>query len=138
VIVRHDRLYGNGLEAMDWYPYLVTLIKRPTALKYTGFYRELPDPWRDYLDQCNHDQKKSSLKVLLRIISENDMETATQSLEATRSLGIPDSDSILLSYYRLIQPEPDEFEFGDTIACVAPYQTDLSPYDMLLKVGEIR
>ncbi len=64
-IVKHRRLYGKNLEAMNWYPYLTTLAKRPNALKYTGFYRELPDPWQDYLASCDHDGKKSSLKVLL-------------------------------------------------------------------------
>lgn len=136
-IVNHTRLYGNGLEAMDWYPYLVTLIKRPTALKYTGFYRDLPDPWRNYLDHCDYHQKKNSLKLLLQILSESDMDTATQSLEATSSRNIPDHDSIRLSYYRLIQSEPEEIVFRDTIADVAAYHTDLSRYDLLLNVGEM-
>lgn len=138
LIVKHNRLYGNDLEAMNWYPYLTTIIKRPTALKYTGFYHELPDPWREYLDNCNHDQKKDSLKVLLRILTESSIDMATQALKETSSLGIPDSDGILLSYYRLTQPEPEEINFTGLAVDVAAYQTNLAHYDMLLKVGESR
>ena len=49
IIVTHKRLYGQGQELMDWLPYLTTLAKRPNALKYTGFYHQLPDPWQEYL-----------------------------------------------------------------------------------------
>lgn len=66
------------------------------------------------------------------------MDVATQALQETGSLGIPDSDGILLSYYRLTQPEPEEINFTNLAVDVAVYQTNLAHYDMLLKVGESR
>lgn len=138
IIVKHNRLYGTNQEAMNWFPYLSTLIKRPTALKYTGFYRELPDVWQGYLDNCSYNQKRASLRVLQRILTESDMETAVQSLEETIKQGIPDPDGVLLSYYRLIQDEPPEIAVTGPLPRLATYQTNLSCYDLLLRVGEIR
>ncbi|HWR55391.1 MAG TPA: IS21 family transposase [Negativicutes bacterium] len=136
VIVTHPRLYGGNQESMNWLPYLATLIKRPTALKYTGFYRELPDVWQGYLDNCSYEQKKASLRVLQRIITESNMDTAVQSLETTIKQGATDPDSVLLSYYRLIQEEPPELT--GSLPWLTAYQTDLSRYDLLLKGGDMR
>jgi hypothetical protein len=99
-IIKHRRLYGKNLESMNWYPYLTTLAKRPNALKYSGFYREVPDPWQDYLDACDYDGKKSRLKVLRKILEEGNMDTAISSLEECQANGATSSDGILLSYYR--------------------------------------
>ena len=43
VIMEHKRLYGNGLESMNWLPYIDLMSKRPAAMKYTKFYQQLPD-----------------------------------------------------------------------------------------------
>ena len=57
-IVRHKRLYGEEKESMYWIPYLELISKRPTALKYTGLYKHLPEILREYLDKCNLEDKK--------------------------------------------------------------------------------
>jgi transposase len=133
-IIKHRRLYGKNLESMNWYPYLTTLAKRPNALKYSGFYRELPDPWQDYLDRCDHEGKKSSLKVLLKILEESDMDTATRSLEECQESGAASSDGILLSYYRLTQESIEEsLKLPSDLAKLTEYSPDLSSYDLLLK-----
>lgn len=133
-IARHRRLYGKNLESMDWYPYLATLAKRPNALKYSGFYRELPEPWQDYLDACGHDGKKRSLKILLKILEESDMDIATQSLEECQANGTASSDGILLSYYRLTQENIEEdLRLPTNLAKLDGYKPDLSPYDLLLR-----
>lgn len=41
-IVTHPRLYGKGKESMVWGPYLKVLAQRPTALQYSGFFRDSP------------------------------------------------------------------------------------------------
>ncbi|HBL49630.1 MAG TPA: IS21 family transposase [Firmicutes bacterium] len=133
-IVKHRRLYGKNLEAMNWYPYLTTLAKRPNALKYTGFYRELPDPWQDYLAICDHDGKKGSLKVLLKILEEKDMDTATSSLEECLANGTATADNILLSYYRLTQETIEEsLKLPSNLVKMSEYSPDLSSYDLLLR-----
>ncbi len=133
-IIKHRRLYGKNLESMNWYPYLTTLAKRPNALKYSGFYRELPDPWQNYLDACDYEDKKSSLRVLLKILEESDMDTATRSLEECDKKGAPSSDGILLSYYRLTQESVDEIlHLPSNLIEFAEYTPDLSCYDFLFE-----
>ncbi len=133
-IITHRRLYGKNLESMNWYPYLTTLAKRPNALKYSGFYRELPDPWQDYLDSCDHEGKKNSLKILLKILEESDMDTATRSLEECQTNGTASSDGILLSYYRLTQESiEDSLELPANLIKLSGYTLDLASYDQLFK-----
>lgn len=137
-IIKHRRLYGKNLESMNWYPYLSTLAKRPNALKYSGFYRELPDPWQEYLDACDYDGKKSSLKVLLKILEESDMDIATRSLEECQVNGAASSDGILLSYYRLNQECIEEsLELPSSLAKLAEYTPDLSSYDLLFSGSDL-
>lgn len=57
-IVQHNRLYGYKEKSMDWQPYLSLVSKRPTALKYTSFYDQLPDAWQSYFSQCTVEEKK--------------------------------------------------------------------------------
>lgn len=135
LIIRHQRLYGTKLEAMNWYPYLATLAKRPNALKYSGLYRELPHPWQDYLDACSYDQKKNSLKVLARILTEQDMNTAALSLERCLERGTVNAEAILFSYYRLTQVKIEELT---DIPGPSAYDPDLGSYDLLLKAGGSR
>jgi len=135
-IIKHKRLYGKNLESMNWYPYLTTLAKRPNALKYSGFYRELPDPWQDYLESCDHEGKKSSLKILLKILEESDMETANRSLKECQanSNGKANSDGILLSYYRLTQKSiADNLDLPANLITMSEYTPDLTSYDLLFK-----
>jgi transposase len=139
-IVKHKRLYGQGQELMDWLPYLTTLAKRPNALKYTGFYHELPDPWQEYLSDLDYEEKKKSLNLLVRMITETDMDTATICLLETMDSGQADADSILLSYRRLTEPTFNDFLplLSAGINSPAIYTPDLTCYDIFLKAGENR
>ncbi len=140
LIVKHKRLYGKKQERMDWMPYLSTLAKRPNALKYSGFYRELPDPWQDYFNNTDYEEKKKSLILLERIITETDMDTATICLLETLDSGKADADNILLSYRRLTEPAFNDFLplLSAGIKSPAVYTPDLSCYDTFLKGGEQR
>ena len=60
-VVRHKRLYGKNKESMIWGPYLDVLAQRPMALKYSGFFKSLPDPVRYFLDDCDLEGKKQVL-----------------------------------------------------------------------------
>lgn len=140
LIVTHKRLYGKGQELMNWLPYLNTLSKRPNALKYTGFYHELPDPWQEYLANLNYEEKKKSLNLLIRMITETDMDTATICLLETMDSGKADADNILLSYRRLTEPTLNDFlpPISAGINSPAIYTPDLTCYDVFLKAGESR
>jgi len=76
-IAKHDRLYGPQKESMKWGPYLELMARRPNALKYSGFFRELPLPLKDYLEQCDIIARKAVLKVLAKMVKKSDLETDT-------------------------------------------------------------
>jgi len=133
-IVKHRRLYGKNLEVMNWYPYLTTLARRPNALKYSGFYHELPDPWREYLDTCDYHGKKGSLTVLLKILEERNLDIATQSLEACLENGTATPEGILFSYYRLTQERIEEqVQLPESLSRLDEYDLNLDSYDLLLR-----
>lgn len=64
LIMEHPRLYGKGNESMKWLPYIELMAKRPTALKYTTFYQELPDNWQKYLNNQDSEGKRKGLTSL--------------------------------------------------------------------------
>lgn len=133
-IVKHRRLYGKNLEVMNWYPYLTTLAKRPNALKYSGFYRELPEIWQDYLTNCDYQGKKSSLKVLIKILEESDMDTADRSLAECMAQGTATSEGIIFSYYRLTQESmKEQLLLPESLISLDDYALDLNTYDLLLQ-----
>jgi len=136
VLVKHPRLYGHNLQSLNWYPYLETLSKRPRALKYTGFYRELPPIWQEYLEACDYQEKKNSLKLLVKMLRETDMETARHALEMSQESERCNAETIFLSYRRLIQKEPSPFETGNEVPRLQTYTTDFEEYDSL--VGEVK
>lgn len=133
VIVKHPRLYGSGQESMQWHPYLATLAKRPRALKYTGFFREMPESWQAYFNGLDLIEQKQSLKVLVRILGESDMETATRSLEASLKSGTTNAEGLLFSYLRMHQSTEPEFIAG--VKDPPGYRPDLTVYDQLMKAG---
>ena len=136
VLVKHPRLYGHNLQSLNWYPYLETLSKRPRALKYTGFYRELPPIWQEYFEACDYQEKKNSLKLLVKMLRETDMETARHALEMSQESERCNAETIFLSYRRLIQKEPSPFETGNEVPRLQTYTTDFKEYDSL--VGEVK
>jgi len=136
VLVKHPRLYGHNLQSLNWYPYLETLSKRPRALKYTGFYRELPPIWQEYFEACDYQEKKNSLKLLVKMLRETDMETARHALEMSQESERCNAETIFLSYRRLIQKEPSPFETGNEVPRLQTYTTDFKEYDSL--VGEAK
>jgi hypothetical protein len=66
-IIKHRRLYGEEKESMNWIPYLELMSRRPTALKYTGLYNQLPQILKEYLDKSDYEGKKQALKLLTKM-----------------------------------------------------------------------
>ncbi|NMB93802.1 MAG: IS21 family transposase [Flexilinea flocculi] len=131
VITEHERLYGKGQESMNWLPYLELMSKRPTAIKYTGFYEQLPDIWKNYLDELGTNQKREILLKLQIMLQEHDMKTATDALEMALSNGVRDAESILTTYHRLVQPLQwmQPMQLPSDITQMPSFQTDNKHYD---------
>jgi len=134
-IIRHPRLYGNQKESMQWAPYLELMARRPRAVKYTGFFMELPLELQDYLKQCDLAAQKAALQVLSKMVKTSDMATATAAFVDTLKRGLKDPDSIWSNYIRLTSGsyEPELTELPQKVPELSPYQVDTSIYDLLLK-----
>lgn len=102
LVVSHSRLYGQYRKSMKWQPYLNLMAKRPTALKYTSFYEQLPTEWKDYFQSCTVPEKPEALKLLSIILKEHDFSTITQALVIASEHGHPSVDAIKQVFYQLI------------------------------------
>lgn len=137
IIVKHPRLYGEQKESMIWGPYLKLMAKRPTALKYTGFFKELPSTLQDYFHICDYEEKKRSLKALVVMLEETDIVTATKVFEESLSRNTIDADSVLAIYNRFTSKlfEEKYIDLPENISELRPYDTDIALYDSLLQGG---
>lgn len=141
-IISHNRIYGKNQESMKWYPYLSLLAKRPTAIKYTGFFNELPDIWKNYINQQEKEEKKRTIKALMKMIdkdNENQFETATIAIKEAIKNKVTDIDSIIATYYCIrnkdknVINEIKEINNKENIPNINPYESDISIYDSLYK-----
>ncbi len=139
VIVIHDRIYDKNKESMKWYPYLELLAKRPNAIKYTGFFNELPGIWKSYIDNQNKEGKKKTIKALMKMIEgddERELANATLAIEETIKNGVTDIDSIIATYYRIKNKDKiaiNEINIKDNVPRIIAYKTDIGVYDALYK-----
>lgn len=134
-IIQHPRLYGTNLESMKWTPYLNLIAKKPKSLKQTLFYQELPDPWKDFINE----QKKPrpAIELLADFMNQEDnLVQATEALTATLQLGLKDLDSIRLTWNRLRQPQQNIADIHVPAAFIQKeHKPDLTMYDKLLNGG---
>lgn len=139
VIVTHDRIYDKNKESIKWYPYLEIMAKRPNAIKYTGFFNELPDIWKNYIDSQNTEGKKKTIKALMKMIEgddEKELTNATLAIEKTINNGVTDIDSIIATYYRIKNKDNvaiNEINLKDNVPRIKAYKTDINIYDSLYK-----
>jgi hypothetical protein len=135
LVVTHPRLYGKDGESMDWLPYISLMAKRPNALKYTGFYHELPEIWQNYLSDLPSEKKREALLILNRMLQKHDIKAAADALEIALDGGVSDSDSILSSYYRLTSKvqQMQPMQYNNLHIQVPFFKTDNSRYDSLFK-----
>ncbi len=134
-IVRHERLYGEEKESMKWCPYLELMSKRPMALKYTGFFKDLPSTLQNYLSKCEYEQKKAALKALTKMVNETDITIAAKAFEEAILKGSDDIDSIWATYLRMTSKALDveDLILPDKVPELQGYQIDTTIYDTLLK-----
>lgn len=102
LVVSHSRLYGQYRKSMKWQPYLNLMAKRPTALKYTSFYDQLPEEWRNYFGSCTVAEKPEALKLLSMILKDHDFSVITKALVIASEHGHPSVDAIKQVFYQLI------------------------------------
>ncbi len=135
LIVEHPRLYGNGKESMKWLPYIELMAKRPTALKYTSFYDDLPENWRKYLNNQDYEGKRKGLLSLHKMLSTDDMRTASEALTFALSKGVRDTDSILAGYRTLNSnaQQMQPMQLKNALIDMPSLQTNNCKYDQLFQ-----
>jgi transposase len=139
-IVEHRRLYGEEREVMYWIPYLELMCKRPAALKYTGLFKQLPEILREYLDKCDYESKKQSLKLLSKMTMATGFDKAVEAFKEGIKLGVNDPDSIWATYCRLTVgtlPEP-EIVLPKTVPELKEYTPNINAYDILMNSGGLQ
>lgn len=136
-IITHKRIYGRNQESMIWEPYLALMIKRPNAIKYSGFYNDLPQIWQELLSTNDQTSKREVLKVLAFMLKDGGIDQATKALCNTLESGVKDADSILTSYKRINCNllDVEDIRLPSYVPQLAVYQPDLAVYDNLFSRG---
>jgi len=140
LIVKHKRLYGEQKESMLWIPYLELMAKRPTALKYTGFFNQLPTTLKTFLESCDYECKKKTLKTFVDMTVDSNMENAINAFEEGIKCGARDSDGIWATYCRLNTrslPETD-ISLPETVPTLDKFSPDITEYDQLITKGGLQ
>jgi len=134
-IISHKRLYGKDLKSMKWVPYLSLMSKRPTAIKYTSFYDDLPQNWRHYLDELDYTEKKEALIILREILLKHDLKLAEKVLEINQEKGVKDTKSLKVTFRQLIDDKRNmpSVSLPDTVPHLDPYEVKLELYNKLIK-----
>jgi transposase len=135
-MVRHDRLYGPGKqESMDWIPYLRQLARYPSALKYSGIYRMLPDAVRQWMDRCGRQEKGKALKLLAELTEYTDFVTASESFRQSLTYEAFDVESVLALHTRLVSRFPDleTIRLSESVPVVPSLHPDTGKYDRMIQ-----
>lgn len=140
LIVRHDRLYGNQKESMIWIPYLELMAKRPTALKYTGFFNELPTTLKTFLESCDYECKKKTLKTFVDMTVDSNINNAIDAFEEGIKCGARDADGIWATYSRLNSGSLPEVDIilPSTVPILNEYSPNINEYDQLITRGGLQ
>ena len=122
------------------FPYLELLSKRPTALKYSGLFNQLPTIFKEYLDKCDYESKKQSLKIFSKMTAHTNIHTAIAAFEEGIKYGVRDADSIWVTYCRLTAgPLPEsEIHLSETVPDLKKYIPDINAYDALIYSGGLQ
>lgn len=133
LIVSHTRLYGEQQQSTQWQPYLSLMAKRPMAIKYTGFYEQLPLEWQTYLEQCTVPEKQQALQLLSVLLKEHDFATPTEALRIASEHGHPSVESIKQVFYQLLngRGQRQDIEIKSAVPIVPAATRGLKHYDNL-------
>lgn len=139
-LVTHPRLYGKGKESTIWAPYLTLIAQRPMALKYTGFYNELPEKTRDFFNRCDIQERKKALHFLAGKSEISGYANAIAAIDKAILLGAKDTDSLISGYRYITDPKLPEITMSPHpyFPKTAGYKVDLDVYmDLIPEVHHV-
>ena len=127
----HKRIYEQqGEPIVNWLNYLEAISRKPNSLRYTGFFKNLPDVWQKYFRECGYDERKKMFNALVPIIQEGHLDEATIVMQIAH---IKDSDDFMACYRSMTESmiKPTQVTTKNTPA-QTPYVHDLSVYSDLM------
>jgi transposase len=134
-VITHPRLYGKQKESMLWAPYLEIVAKRPTAMKYTGFFESLPDNTRDLLATSQFEEKQALLSFLAKASKRDGMNTAITVTEKAVRRGARDLDNLVATYQFLLNGQHTiaPMKLADDLLRTKNYDLDFTAYKKLMR-----
>lgn len=131
-IVSHNRIYGDASKSMIWQPYLSLMARRPTAIKYTSFYDQLPIRWQNYLNECTLKEKKQVLQLLASLLKEHNLEKVTEALVIASERSHPSPEAIKQVFYQLIHGRGyrETLEMKPSIPLMPVAERGIKKYDV--------
>lgn len=117
---------------MIWQPYISLMSRRPTALKYTTFYGQLPKAWQIYLNECTIEEKKEALKLLSILLKEHSLEKATDALKIASKRNHPSPEAIKQVFHQLIHGRGyrDTLEMKPNVPVMPVAERGIEKYDV--------
>lgn len=134
ILVTHQREYGKQPSPIvNWGPYVEAIIRKPKALRYTGFYSNLPVEWQEYFRDASEFEAKRTLKAFKEMFEAGTIAAATDALRQVGKNGTPNCDDIATMFRRLTQPEALQYNpVPEGLPALKEYKTDLEQYNTLL------
>lgn len=133
-LIVHQREYGKQPSPIvNWGPYVETIIRKPRALKYTGFFNSLPIEWQEYFHNASEFESKKTLKAFREMFEAGTISDATDALKEVGRNGTPTADNIATMFRRLTQTESMPYNrVPSAFPILQEYTTDFELYNNLL------
>lgn len=133
LITEHKRRYSKESQPIvNWLEYLPQIEKKPRALKYSPFFKTLPQQWQEYFNTEDGTHSKDMICVLTHAIRTNQLERATETLEQMLELGVNDADS----FKSLFRRSESSFTMPSVMYESAPtlpaVKSDMATYSQLM------
>ncbi|MGH4052528.1 MAG: IS21 family transposase [Clostridium sp.] len=135
-IAKHERKYIlMDSPVIDWLKYLPAIVKKPNALRYTDFFKTLPETWQDYFNKGDYSKNRKMLTIISPMIISGNLVDATAAIELALENGKDDADSFLACYRSITEPA---INFPEVVTrntpTQIPYIQDFSAYDQLMNI----
>ncbi|MCM1225763.1 MAG: IS21 family transposase, partial [Lachnospiraceae bacterium] len=137
LVCKYPRSYGRNEEICDWTQYIGTLCRKPGAVEYTRFFRQMPERWQELFGRVKGKERKNALELLQEMLRDGNIGRCEEALELAEENGRADADSIRQFYYLIAKKEfrPQPLALRTT-GPKLNYTPDLSVYNSLTGGGE--
>jgi hypothetical protein len=133
-ITKHKRSFSKGKTYTNWIDFIEIIVQRPKALKYSNFYKTLPEAWTLYTESLDKPTLKSALTFLKHCLIEADIKFAEKVLVTNLEQNVCDPKALWTTYYRL-KENVQIYNYQtrkDLLPAMPQYKITLSDYDSLI------